>query len=497
MTADDGSRSRLAEPSTPPAEPVTPPALGHETTAGARIWTNWARTVTAFPGAVHQPAGRDALVDVVRSVAGRGGRLKVVGGGHSPSAIAAPDPGTDLVSLARHSRVLDLDVSRDEVTVEAGIRLDALVGFLATRGWALPTLGAVTAQTVAGAVSTGSHGSGEGSLDRYLSALELVDGTGRVHRLVPEADPALFDAARTGLGALGVLSTLTLRVVPAFTLSATVVARTLDGLVEELDELSSAGRARVWWYPHTGRVLVWRAHRTAERPRPASTLRLAADRLAEAVHETALWGASTVPALMPVVNRAAATRLLTSRRTVVDTGDRVLATGEGIRRQVLEYSVGADAVRGVVAELRRAVARGGVRAPAPVELRFGPAEAGWLNPAYGRASCSVGVVGYRPFGRAAACAAWFAAAGSVLAAAGGRPHWASAHAHDAADLAGRYPRWADFADVRARLDPDGVFANAYLDRVLGPCDPGHQRHPGHQRYPEAPDRPAGSDTATR
>lgn len=461
MTADDGSGTRLAEP-------ATPPALGHDTAAGPRIWTNWARTVTAFPGCVHMPAGRSTIVDVVRSVAARGGRLKVVGAGHSPSAIAAPDPGTDLVSLARHSRVLDLDVTRDEVTVEAGIRLDALVGFLATRGWALPTLGAVAAQTVAGAVSTGSHGSGEGSLDRYVAALELIDGAGLVHRLAPDTDPSVFDAARPGLGALGVLSAVTLRVVPAFTLCATTVARSLDSVLEELDEFASAERVRLWWYPHTDRVLVWRAHRTAEQPRPASTLRLVGDRLTGVVHEAALWGASAVPALMPLVNRAAASRVLTSRRTVVDTGDRVLATGEGIRRQVLEYSVGADTVRGVVAELRRAVARGGVRAPAPVELRFGPAEPGWLSPAYGRPSCSVGVVGYRPFGRPADCAAWFATAGSVLAAAGGRPHWASAHAHDAADLAGRYPRWADFADVRARLDPAGLFANAYLDRVLGP-----------------------------
>ncbi len=461
MTADHGSGSRLAEQ-------ATPPALGHDTAAGPRIWTNWARTVTAFPGAVHMPSGRTAVVEVVREVAARGGRLKVVGAGHSPSTIAAPDPGTDLVSLARHSRVLDLDVTRDEVTVEGGIRLDALVGFLATRGWALPTLGAVAAQTVAGAISTGSHGSGEGSLDRYVAALELVDGAGRVRRLAPDTDPSVFDAARTGLGALGVLSAVTLRVVPAFTLCATVATRAVDRVVEELDELATAERARLWWYPHTDRVLVWRAHRTAEPPRRTSTVRLAADRVATAVHETALWGASAVPALMPLVNRAAASRLITSRRTVVDSGDRVLAGGEGLRRQVLEYSVDAAAVRGVLAELRRAVERGGVRAPAPVELRFGPAEAGWLNPAYGRASCSVGVVGYRPFGRATDSAAWFATAGTVLAAAGGRPHWGSSHAHDAADLAERYPRWDDFADVRARLDPAGLFTNAYLDRVLGP-----------------------------
>ncbi len=466
-------RPLLAAPQDPPGRP----ALAPDTTAGPRVWTNWARTVTAFPGSVHLPAGRAAVIEVVRGVAERGSRLKVVGAGQSPSGIAAPDPATDLVSLSRHSRVLDLDVTRDEVTVEAGIRIDALVGFLAARGWALPTLGAV-AQTVAGALSTAGHGSGDGSLDRYVSALELVDAAGRVHQLSPDTDRSAFDASRPGLGALGVLTAATLRLVPAFTLCATVTAVRLDRALAEMDSLVDAERARLFWYPHTDRVLVWRAHRTAQAPRPASALRSAADRLATAVHQAALWGAAAVPAVMPLVNRAAASGLLASRRTVVDTGDRVLTLPDGIPRQVLEYAVPAGSARDVVGQLRRVVARGGVRAPAPVELQFGPAETGWLNPAYERPTCWVGVVGYRPFWRAADCAAWFAAAGSVLAAAGGRPHWASPHAHDAADLAVRYPRWEDFADVRARMDPDGLFANVYLDRVLGT-----RRPPGRRAAP--------------
>jgi len=476
------------------AGPTGGPALAADSPDGARLWTNWARTVTAFPAAVHLPAGRNAIVEVIREVADHGSRLKVVGAGHSPSGIAAPDPGTHLMSLSRHSRVLDLDVSRDEVTVEAGIRLDALVGFLATRGWALPTLGSVAAQTVAGALSTGSHGSGEGAVDRHVSALELIDATGDVHRLTPREDdpdhaptaddsavaptaddsavaanaPSAFDGARTALGALGVISTATLRVVPAFTLCATMTAMSLEQGMAELPTMAGAERARLWWYPHTDRVVLWRAYRSAEAPRPASGLRTAADRLATGAHEAGLWAADVLPPLLPLVNRLAATRLLGSRRTVIDTGDRVLTRPEGIRRQVLEYAVPAAAAAGVLGELRRVLRRPGLRAPAPVELRFGPAEVGWLNPSFGRPSCWIGVVGYRPFGQPSDCAAWFAAAGAVLADADGRPHWAAPHAHDAADLSGRYPRWSDFAALRQQLDPAGLFANAYLDRVLGP-----------------------------
>lgn len=464
------------------------PALAHHAGSGPRLWTNWARTVTAFPAKVHLPAGRDVIAEVVREVAGRGGRLKVVGAGHSASAIAAPDPGTDLLSLSRHSRVLDLDISRDEVTVEAGIRLDALIGFLATRGWSLPTLTPPPAQTVGGALSTGGHGSGEGALERQITGMELIDAAGAVHRLRPgdaggsPGDPdspgasatgstVPFDAARTGLGALGIISSVTMRIVPAVTLCATTASLSLEVALAELAALAGTERARLWWYPHTDRVLLWRAYRTAEQPRPERVLRVGMDRLATRVHEAGLWTASSVPPALPLVNRMAASRLLRSRRVVVDAGDRVLMGPEGIRRQVLEYAVPAGSARAVIGELRRVIGRGGVRAPGPVELRFSPPEAGWLNPAHARASCWVGVVGYRPFGRPTDCAAWFAAAGSVLADAGGRPHWAAAHAHDASDLAARYPRWAEFAAARARLDPVGLFANAYLDRVLGAVAP--------------------------
>ncbi|WP_203910665.1 FAD-binding protein, partial [Rhizocola hellebori] len=215
-------------------------------------WRNWAGTVTARPRRVHRPASEAKLASVV---SGALRPLKVAGSGHSCGPIAAADGGGDLVLLDRLNRVLSF--TDHEVTVQGGMRLHDLNDFLAGHGRALANMGSIAQQTVAGAISTGTHGTGlsVGALDQQVTGLRLVDAAGQI--LDTQGD--LLAAARVSLGALGVISAVTLRHVPAFDLHATSHRSTLDTTLDHLDELLATPYFRFWWFPHTELTQTWQA----------------------------------------------------------------------------------------------------------------------------------------------------------------------------------------------------------------------------------------------
>jgi L-gulonolactone oxidase len=257
--------------------------------------------------------------------------LKVAGSGHSCGPIAAADDGTDLILLDRLDRLVSF--TEEDVTVEAGMSLRRLNELLAQRGRALVNMGSIAEQTVAGAISTGTHGTGLsfGALDQQVTGLRLVDATGEAH----EAQGELLAAARVSLGALGAISEVTIRHVPAFDLHAISQRSTLDATLGGLEEMLAAPYFRFWWFPHTNLTQTWLATPT----QPASSTarkgweetaaqekgkasasgwkeeaaRRWADRATarwgdfkgNRVHEAALWGASLVPRATPGVNRLA------------------------------------------------------------------------------------------------------------------------------------------------------------------------------------------------
>jgi L-gulonolactone oxidase len=167
------------------------------------------------------------------------------------------------------------------------------------------------------------------------------------------------------------------------------------------------------------------------------------------------------------VNRLAERWLIGGDAEVTGRSDRVFTFPIRVRQHVMEWAVpvswAADAVRAV----KELVERHGFFAHAPVEVRFAPADDAWLSMAYGRATCYIGVISYRPFGREVAHEPYFREVDRAMAAFGGRPHWAKVHYRDQETLGELYPRWADFADLRGKLDPAGLFLNAELRRLMG------------------------------
>ncbi|SFT80178.1 L-gulonolactone oxidase [Geodermatophilus amargosae] len=420
----------------------------------------------------------------MRAAAAAGLRVTALGSGHSFNGIGRPEDVA--LALHRHAELVGVD-GDGLVTVQAGMPLHRLNAELSARGWALTDLGDVDRQTVAGALSTGTHGTGArfGGLATQLRALELVLADGTVLRCSPGEQPDVFSAARIGLGALGVLSTVTLQAVPAFALRAEEGPARLPDLLDAFDEVVTAtDHVEFYWFPQTDRCLTKRNTRVPlEQAAPLGRARAFWDDevLANVGFAAVVAAGRRVPALVPQLARFSAGAL--GARTYTDVAHRVFVSRRRVRFREMEYAVPREAAPEVLAELRRVVDAGPERVPFPVEVRVAAADDVPLSTASGRdtAYVAVHVPARSEPGR------YFAAFEAIAGAAGGRPHWGKLHGLDAAALAGRYPRLGEFTALRERLDPAGVFANAHLDRVLGRTSDDRRR-----RAPAGPARSAGA-----
>ncbi len=443
-------------------------SIGRSTRPGAalrsgRVWRNFAHNQRAVPARWHRPRTEDELVAVVRRAVEEGLTVKAVGAGHSYSAVACTDG--HLLDLSDYDRVLDHDRGTGEVTVQAGIPLWKLADELAARGRALEVLGDINVQSVAGAISTGTHGPGirYANIASNVTGCRLVDGTGRIVDLRAGDDPGMLAAVRVGLGALGVLSTVTVRTVPAFNLHIAESAMRLDRLFAQLDELiDTTDHLGLFWFPGSDVVLVKQRMRTDEPARPRS--RRDAWLADVVVDNHVLDLACTVASRFPQVARSIIAGASAKRpHEWVDRSDRVFCTPRTMRVLEMEYAIAREHFVEAFERLGRLVDRLGTPLPVPVEIRWTKGDDALLSHAHERDSVYVAAhVHHRqPYDQ------YFAGFEAIMDDFDGRPHWGKLHFQTAETLAPRYPRWDEFAVARHRLDPDGRFSNPYLDRVLG------------------------------
>lgn len=427
-------------------------------------WSNWAGNQSSTAALVVRPRTVQEVATAVRAAADAGRTIRAVGSGHSFTATALTDGHR--LDLADLDTGVHVDAARHLVTVPAGMTLHTLNELLAAHGLALPNLGDIDAQTVAGALSTGTHGTGAklGCLSTFVVALTLVTGTGEVLRCSADEHPDVFAAARVGLGAVGVLVELTLRCVDAFTLRAHERPAPLDAVLADLPSLVPAhDHVEFYWFPYTARVQVKTNDRVPADDRPLPRWRgwLDDDFLANTVFAGACRLGRAVPALAPGISAVSARAL--TERTYTGRSDRVFCTPRRVRFVEMEYGLPRAALPEALAALRRIVDGLPFKVLFPVEVRFTAADDIWLSHGYGRDSAYLAIhqyVGmpYEPY---------FQAFEKVAADLGGRPHWGKLHWRDAASLAPAYPKFADFLSVRNRLDPHRRFTNQYLTKVLG------------------------------
>jgi L-gulonolactone oxidase len=411
------------------------------------------------------PRSEAEIIDLVDFVRRRGESMKVVGAGHSWSDIACTQG--HLVSLDRLSQVVSLDADRGLVTVEAGMRLRALVAYLLDHGLALANLGSVAEQSVAGVISTGTHGTGVGigNLSSMVESLRMVTGHGEVVDVCQNSDPELFAAARVGLGCLGVITQVTLRCVPAFnlyerswTLEFDEALRQMQGLVDRHDHV------KFWWLPHTGKVQVFAADRTDRAPTPIELMhRLDDSGLLRPVFAGVLGLGNRFPTTVPALNWLVAGAYFVDYE-LVDHSHRVFNLPMPPGHLESEFAFERGQAESALEQIRALIEWDDLRVNFITEVRFVAADDIWLSPAYGRDACQIGAyIGETPRWRE-----YFEGVEAIARRMGARPHWGKTFFGGYEALTQVFPRFDDFVALKERLDPGGVFDNHFTRRVFNP-----------------------------
>ncbi len=453
-------------------------------------WQNWAGTATADPARRSWPRSTEEIGNAITAAAKEGLTVRALGSGHSFTPAAATS-GVAL-DLSGWTGVVNTDLDSGLITVRSGTTIKELNATLDTLGLAMANLGDIDAQTVSGAISTGTHGTGAGlgGIATQVAGLELVLADGSVVSCSEDENPDLFSAARVSVGALGVLSTVTLQCVPAFTLAADERPMALEEVLARFGEFAAGNdHFEFYWFPYGKNALVKRNNRIPrgdDPPYPPAARPMAKTAIVSSarnsavpspmprwrrffeyeVMENAAFGAlcrtgRAVPATIKPLNRLAAATL--SKRTYSAPSHEVFVTPRRVRFVESEYAVPRESLLDVLAELRAGVT--GLADPVmfPVEVRVAAADDIWLSTAYGRDSAYVAIHQYvgLPY------TDYFRLFESIATSVGGRPHWGKMHTRDAAYLGSVYPRFADFLLIRDSLDPSRRFANPYLSQVFG------------------------------
>jgi FAD-linked oxidoreductase len=449
-------------------------------------WENWARTASASPAGLARPRDEAELARQVSRAAAEGLQVRARGSGHSFTPVVVTE-GL-LVDLDLVTGIEAVERRHDgtaRVTVRAGTRLYHLHHLLAAHGLAMTNLGDIDRQTLAGAISTGTHGTGLGhpGLAAQVCGVRLVAADGTVRSVGVDDAPGspereLFEVARLGLGTVGVLTAITLEVVPAFWLRSREEPDRVGAFLEDPDAFArSADHAELYWFPGTHGIATIRNDRLSpdeaaqwgtDQSGLKGRLRLLRQEarslvddelLSNGVFEVANRLATAAPGLTAGINRVSS-RARSARERVAPSYE-VFCRKRRVRFRELEYAVPRAAVGDVLRELAAWHERASEAVPFPVEVRFAAPDDVWLSTARGRDTAYVAVHQYlrMPYRR------WFDAAEKIFVAADGRPHWGKLHRRTGADLAAHYPL-DDVARVRRAVDPDGVFASAYVDAVL-------------------------------
>jgi FAD-linked oxidoreductase len=429
----------------------------------AEQWSNWAGDQSCAPGAIESPASLEELRERVARVASDGHRIRASASGHSFTDIALTD-GV-MVRLDRLDRELDFDPSSALFRVEGGIVLGELNRALDRRGMAFENLGDIDRQTIAGSISTGTHGTGERfqNVSAQIASVEMVTADGSVV-VADDSHPDLLRAARVGLGALGIVHAVSMRTVPAFTIDRIDSARPLGETLERLDELNAGcDHFEFYVFPHTEVALCRESRRTGEPPRPRHRAAVYAQEviLENWLGQLFVLAGRHFPSQAPRLSRIASRGVGRSRK--VDRSFEVFASERRIRFTEMEWGIPRDHAREAIERVIAEASRSEYAVAFPIEVRFVAGDDSFLSPSHERDTCYIAVHQDRKLD----WGPYFRAVEAIATSYGGRPHWGKRHFRSAADLAPLYPRWADFQRIRARLDPAGTFGNAYTDRVLG------------------------------
>ena len=428
-------------------------------------WSNWSGSVKSEPRQISTPRSIDELAGMIKEFGHTGRHVRVVGAGHSFTPLVQTKDV--LISLDRMQGIESVDTGARTAIVLGGTKLKYLGETLFDYGMAQENLGDIDVQSIAGAISTGTHGTGTdfGTIATQVEGLTLITATGEILECSPTHNADIFKAAQVSLGTLGVIARVKLRLVPAQRLHYHAVSKKLSDCLTHLDQYKQENsHFEFFWFPYTDGV---QAKFLNETEQPVSKSNLWGDFNKIVLENGVYWLLSEAcrhfPRLCKTVCQISAQSIASIDE--VNYSHRLFATPRLVRFQEMEYNIPSQYMRVVLDEIRDCIEKYQFQVNFPVECRFVRADDIWLSPAYQRDSAYIAVHMYRgmPYQD------YFKHIEAIFRAYDGRPHWGKMHTRTASELETLYPRWHDFRRIRAELDPQGIFLNDYL-RALFAAD---------------------------
>jgi L-gulonolactone oxidase len=440
-----------------------------------REFKNWAEIYSCVPQFYHEPTTIHEIVQIIAYASHHQQKVRVLGSGHSPANIAFTND--HLISLNKFTKIIGINRDKNTVKCQAGCRLKDLNEYLEKEGLGLKNLGSISEQTLAGAISTGTHGTGigYGILATDVTHVQLVNGLGKVVECSEEdVDNSLFKAVLCSLGVLGVLTEITIRVEALKHLDALeypLSTKEIEGNLEKV--ISGAEHSRFWWFPHSDKCIVWQANKTDPDKRNVTTKHLKSKLRAKYEKaigyysfEAALFGASFVPSVIPILNRVYRHLLFNGPKHTADVTYKVFNFDCLFKQYVTEWAIPISRTAEAMASLRTLIDHHKFKVHYPIEVRFVKGDDIWLSPSYGGDTCWIGIIMYRPYGLDVPYKPYFSAFESLMESLGGRPHWAKVHQWTSDTCRKNYPQFDAFCKLRASMDPKKVFSNSYTERLF-------------------------------
>ncbi|KAI0886240.1 L-gulonolactone/D-arabinono-1,4-lactone oxidase [Annulohypoxylon maeteangense] len=466
------------------------------------VHSTWAKTFLSRPELYFQPESLPEIEKIVRLAHTCRRRITTTGCGHSPSSLTCTSSW--LVNLDKYNRILSVDTEKGIVVMQSGIRLYALCEELEKHGLAMPNLGSINEQSIAGAISTGTHGSSlrHGLMSEDILSLRITVADGSTRFCSPSEDPSLFRASLLSLGALGIITEVTFRAVPEFTLRW---QQTIDTDVKMLsswdrDLWTQTEFVRVWWYPYTRRAVVWTAEKTDD-PLLDPPVSYYDRALGYYVYHNILYLSQFAPRILPwiewfVFGMQYGFANGTTTRAIQPSRKALLMNclySQFVNEWAIPLEKGPEALRRLSSWLNQLPASDpeyvehgipfsaeGLYVHAPVEVRVSntspsnpkaqvPNTRAFLDPtAVDSPTLYLNATLYRPYHTDPPCRErYYEAFEWLMRDLGGKPHWAKNFETDGAEIEGMYGddlrRWRE---VRDAVDPDGLFVGAWHRRYV-------------------------------
>lgn len=442
------------------------------------IQRNWGRNQQCSPHLISSPTSLEDLAETIAGARKEQREVKVIGAAHSFTSTAMTD-GV-LVNLDEMKGVISIDPFTDSagnpagahVRVWAGSRIHHLNEALWACGLAFPNLGDFDQQSIAGAISTGTHGTGLNlpSLSAFVTHIQLMTYSGEVIECSKQQNEEIFQAARLSFGSLGVITQVSIRCVPAFALEARDTKKELSECLDSLDTFLEGDHFEFFWLPHTTSVLAKENRRLSAQSIPHGNIGTKPARLYRQFSEQVLENEGfrmlniacrAYPQLTTAANKLASNFL--GSPTYIDRSYRVFASSRRVRFSEMEYAVPIDEATRVLRQIENVFATTHIKSSFPIEVRFVGSDDVWMSTAYQRDVCYIALhqfIGVDP-------SEYFGAAEKIFRAAHGRPHWGKMHSKDHNFFSQNVKHFQDFLHVRDSLDPQRGFANDYTRSVLG------------------------------